>query len=98
MAAAVHPKPETSENAALPERFVFSKIPSVAKARAEVTPLSSKNAKNRYSTAICGMKEITLPAPPKTPSESRETAASLLIFEVINAPKLSISPSTSPFK
>ena len=51
IAAAVQPKPDTSEKAVLPERFTFSKSPSVAKANAEVTPLSSSNVRNKYSTA-----------------------------------------------
>ena len=51
IAAAVQPKPDTSEKAVLPERLTFSKSPSVAKANAEVTPLSSSNVRNKYSTA-----------------------------------------------
>ena len=45
IAAAVQPKPEVKEKAALPESLTFSKSPSVANASAEVTPLSSRSVR-----------------------------------------------------
>jgi len=55
IAAAVQPKPEVSEKAALPDKCTFSNRPSVAKASAEVIPLSSSKVRKRYKIRICGI-------------------------------------------
>ncbi len=98
IAAAVQPKPETRENAALPDKLAFSKSPSVANASAEVTPLSSSNVRNKYSIKICGTNAITLPAPPRIPSSNSEITASFCIFAVKKSENKEIKFSVKPFK
>lgn len=71
IAAAVQPKPITSEKTALPLKPIFAKAPSVSAARRDRKPLSSNRMRKRNSIRICGRNPSTAPSPDSSPSASR---------------------------
>ncbi len=91
IAAAVQPKPSSSEKTARPVSPTRRNMPSVMNAKADIMPLSSIKKRAKYSTASCGKKEKSIPKQEK--SEVKKSSAARLPPRCASPPNAPPIPS-----